>query len=82
MASQAEEQLPSYYTDLGLENFTQHIKNFDIVQNFDNLEKLAKNASSRNFIIDFGHDEAWCGFDLKQDAWVELLKAPVSYRRK
>ncbi|KAF2461069.1 hypothetical protein BDY21DRAFT_279153 [Lineolata rhizophorae] len=50
-------------------------KDFDDPYHFRDLETKIKNPSSRNFVIDFGEDSAWCGFDLAAANVDELLRS-------
>ena len=75
MGSTNDQGLPEYYQTL--ENWTtwETIKDFDNPANFDELSRAVTSARSRNFVIDFDDDHAWCGFDFDAEAYGALLKA-------
>lgn len=64
----------SRYTYLQPEQRRQ-IHNFDDFENLKTLTDRLDNGYSKDFFIDFGLDEAWCGFDLEASAWQKLLQA-------
>ncbi|KAF2094803.1 hypothetical protein NA57DRAFT_60221 [Rhizodiscina lignyota] len=68
-------ELPKYYHQLN-EGGINAFKDFDNPLNFKSLDEKARKASTRNFVIDFGDDEAWCAFDLEASAVKKLLKSP------
>lgn len=68
---------PEYYRQFGSLTFTDNIKNFDEHRNFQNLEVELRNPKSHNFVIDYGDDEAWCGFNLDGNSISKLLKSEV-----
>lgn len=51
------------------------ILDFDNVENLEKLTKKLDSEHSKNFLLDFGLDEAWCGFDLEAATWQKLLQA-------
>jgi len=67
-------QLPGYYKCI--ENRTA-IKDFDDPANFEDLSNRVRAAGARNFLLDFGVDEAWCGFDLSYISWTVVLDKSV-----
>lgn len=73
--SEAPRQLPEYYQNLDPWTIADTIRDFDDPGNFDELNRLVSNPHSRNFIVDFNDDEAWCGFDLDANSYSALLKA-------
>ncbi|KAF2089113.1 hypothetical protein K490DRAFT_39089 [Saccharata proteae CBS 121410] len=73
----APREIPEFYRDLDNDEVLRKIKDFDYAPNFHALQQKAADWRSRNFIIDFGADDAWCGFDLSEDA----LKSMVTPRR-
>jgi hypothetical protein len=73
--SEASRQLPEYYQNLNPWTIADAIRDFDDPGNFDELNRLVSNPHSRNFIVDFNDDKAWCGFDLDADSYSALLKA-------
>lgn len=73
--SAAPRQVPDYYQNLDPWSIGDTIRDFDDPGNFDELNRLVSNPHSRNFIVDFSDDEAWCGFDLDGSSYSALLKA-------
>ena len=71
-----EDQLPTYYSDLGDEEITEAFRNFDVESNFDLFDRQTRSPNSTNFCVDFGDDEAYCAFDLGSDSFERLLNAP------
>lgn len=65
--------LPEYYRNLEQWSIYDGIKDFDNPANFEELHKHVSNPRSRNFIIDFNDNEAWCGFDFEAVAYTTLL---------
>lgn len=39
--------------------------------------KLLKDSQTRNFVLDFGNDDAWCAVNLDQGDVAALLRKPV-----
>jgi hypothetical protein len=70
--------LPEYYRQLNEKSILSAFKDFDNRSNFKSLDDKVRHTRTRNFVVDFGDDEAFCGFDLEADAVKKLLKAPVS----
>lgn len=67
--------LSEYYQGLGAWPVEEAMKDFDNPDNYDELARAVMSARSRNFVVDFDDDNAWCGFDLDQDAICALLKS-------
>lgn len=80
MTTKEEEEprgdLPTYYRKLN-DSSLNAFQNFDDLSNFKSLDNKVRLTRTRNFIIDFGDDEAWCAFDLDAEPVNKLLKAPV-----
>lgn len=70
------DELPGYYYDLKDEEITAAFRNFDVERNFDLFDRQTRNPNSTNFCMDFGDDDAWCGFDLGSDSYSRLLRTP------
>ncbi|TKA57594.1 hypothetical protein B0A49_10699 [Cryomyces minteri] len=68
-------QLPEYYQDIGVTYLLQEFKNLDDRASFELFERAVGNPKTGNFVVDFGDEEAWCGFDLAVDAFNGLLEA-------
>ncbi len=77
--SHTERTLPDYYRSTGISQLQHAIKDFDNVANFRAFERHVASPISQNFMIDFGDEEAWCGFDLDASAIKSLLETPVSF---
>lgn len=68
--------LPAYYEELNDEDITAAVRNFDDENSFEQFDREIRDPTSRNFVIDFGDDEAWCGFDFESDSITRLLRSP------
>ncbi|KAF2019019.1 hypothetical protein BU24DRAFT_385819 [Aaosphaeria arxii CBS 175.79] len=71
-----ETDLPAYYHDLDDEDIVAAFRNFDDERAFDLFDRQTRDPHSSNFCIDFGDDEAYCGFDLASDSFERLLRTP------
>jgi hypothetical protein len=78
MAEAADTPLPSYYGNQKSWRIQEAVRNFDDPSNIGFFTTSVSNARSRNFFVDFGDEEAWCGFDLEAEDYASLLKTPVS----
>ncbi|KAF2145370.1 uncharacterized protein K452DRAFT_243330 [Aplosporella prunicola CBS 121167] len=67
--------LPDFYHDLQNSDITEKFRDFDDPTNFLNFQRAVADAHSRNFVIDFADDEAWCGFNLGDDEIKALVSA-------
>ncbi|KAK8193211.1 uncharacterized protein BKA78DRAFT_294601 [Phyllosticta capitalensis] len=67
--------LPDFYRSLGNNELLEKIQNLDDRHVFLDFHNRASKVSSRNFVIDFGEDEAWGGFDLSAGGLKALLDA-------
>ncbi|KAI9763886.1 MAG: hypothetical protein M1835_007699 [Candelina submexicana] len=65
--------VPEYYVQPAVPTLSAKVKNFDDREVFPRYATRAKAADSRNFVIDFGKDEAWAAFDLQLEEWLALL---------
>ncbi|KAK7727029.1 hypothetical protein SLS57_003059 [Botryosphaeria dothidea] len=68
--------VPSFYHSLHNEELLSKIKNLDDHKEFDRLQANLMLPTSRNFFVDFGDDDAWCAFDLSDDAVKALMSKP------
>ncbi|KAE9987389.1 hypothetical protein EG327_003835 [Venturia inaequalis] len=73
--STGSRELPEYYQNLRPFSIGDSMRDFDNPGTTNELNRLVMNPHSQNFIVDFGDDEAWCGFELTADAYSTLLKA-------
>ncbi|EEA20476.1 conserved hypothetical protein [Talaromyces marneffei ATCC 18224] len=48
--------------------------NIDDAHNFRQCQQTLLNSATRNFVLDFGDQDAWCGFDLQNEEFVSLMK--------
>lgn len=71
---QASDNLPEYYRKLKHVEILKGFKNFDDLSNFKSLDDRVRHSRSRNFVLDFADEQAWCAFDLEADAVSKLLK--------
>lgn len=71
-----DESRPSeYYHQVGEWPIGEAMKDFDNPENYDELARAVMSARTRNFVLDFDDDHAWCGFDLDSDAVTSLLRS-------
>jgi len=42
---------------------------------------LLEDAHTRNFVLDFGNEDAWCAVNLEREDIASLLRSPVSIDR-
>ncbi|KAF1814119.1 hypothetical protein P152DRAFT_412628 [Eremomyces bilateralis CBS 781.70] len=68
-------EAPEYYMSLDSEEISSQFKDFDDSFGFRILDERLRRAQSRNFVLDFGDDAAWCAFDLNTDAVSKLLRS-------
>ena len=74
------DQIPSYYSQFKDPTGQARFRNFDDKTTFDEYAVSVGSASSRNFVIDFGVDEAWAAFDIGQSEINGLLGSAVRGR--
>lgn len=55
--------------------------NLDDITQFKECRRLLMNEDVQNFVVDFGEEDATCGFDLTESDFAILLKSPVSLLR-
>lgn len=72
------DDLPEYYVNLGSSEINSAIRNFDNADNLDYFNAAVTSATSRNFLLDFGDEEAWCAFNLEAMHYSKLLTNTVS----
>jgi hypothetical protein len=73
-AKMDQSRISEYYH--GLEwSMSEPMKDFDNIDNYEELARAVMSARSRNFVVDFDDDHAWCGFDLDDEAISTLLKS-------
>ncbi|KAF2199018.1 hypothetical protein GQ43DRAFT_377250 [Delitschia confertaspora ATCC 74209] len=68
--------LPAYYINLDDKEIVSSFRNFDEERHFELFDREVRNPSSRNFVIDFGEDSAFCAFDLRSDSIARLIQTP------
>jgi hypothetical protein len=71
-----ERRLHEYYRNLDSIDIFDQIKDFDHGPNLEAFKVKARDARSKNFILDFSDSEAWCGFDLDAESYKLLLITP------
>ena len=69
-------RLPQYYKDINCPQLSSSLKDLDDSANLRGLERSVTDPHSRNFLVDFGDDDAWCAFDLEVDAFSRALEKP------
>lgn len=69
--------LKKYYNETNDHWIRHNFKDFDDSSDFPRLEILARSAGSKNFVLDFGHDEALITFDVGRTSLQTLLRTRV-----
>jgi hypothetical protein len=68
-----------YYSSLDYEgSLVEKFKNIDDKTQFYIAMRSLQDPLTRNFVLDFGNEEAWCASDLGTDELKRLLSKPVS----
>ncbi|KAK7615485.1 hypothetical protein JOL62DRAFT_7767 [Phyllosticta paracitricarpa] len=70
-----DRRIPEYYRSLGNAELSQKIQNLDERHVFLDFHNRASQINNRNFVVDFGEEEAWCGLDLSAGELKALLNA-------
>jgi hypothetical protein len=67
-----------YYESLAPRSSLSHkFSDIDDADNFAHCRQMLANSSTRNFVLDFGDEDAWCGFDLTNDDFEALVNSQV-----
>jgi hypothetical protein len=70
-----DESIPAeYYRSLGQWTVSERMRDFDNPEDYEELARAIMSARSRNFVLDFDDDHAWCGLGLTPEAIAALLK--------
>lgn len=78
-SNETSSPFPSYYSGLAeREYLTSKLRNLDDSAHFAECRQRLMNEASRNFVVDFGDEDAWCAFNLESNDFSTLLNAPVS----
>lgn len=72
------DRIPPYYSQIQDQNGQVRFRNFDDKAIFDEYAAYVESASSRNFVIDFGAEEAWAALDIGQYEIDRLLQSEVA----
>ncbi len=54
-------------------NISERFHNIDEVSHFRDSLALLRDAQTRNFVLDFGNEDAWCAVDLETQDLTALL---------
>ena len=54
-------------------NIKASFRNIDEAAHFKNYLTLLRDVQTRNFVLDFGNEDAWCAVDLERADLMELL---------
>ena len=71
-----DESLPKYYRDLDCSQLLLALKDLDNASNLKTVEHAVTNPYTRNFLVDFGDNDAWCAFNLDVDTFSRVLDKP------
>ena len=72
------EAFSTYYASLsGRPELGQCFRNVDQTAELDICREQLRKAATRNFLLDFGDEEAWCAIDLERDDYIAILSAGV-----
>lgn len=68
-----------YYTGLSSKRtgLDQKFRNIDDADNYAEYQTRLLDARARNFVLDFGNEDAWCAVDLQKDDWAAVMQTPV-----
>jgi hypothetical protein len=79
-SSTSTDQSPSEYYASFTDRPTLQGKFRDIDEEtcFYAYNRRLRDAQTRNFVLDFGNDDAWCAMNLRQEDFGLLLRKPVS----
>jgi hypothetical protein len=67
-----------YYMSLSLQpDLADKFSNIDDAHNFRQCQQKLLTSTTRNFVLDFGDQDAWCGFDMQKEDFVSLMKDQV-----
>lgn len=70
------DEIPQYYTELGIPRIVESLKNLDNKDDFAFCDRAVCSPSTRNFLVDFSDDEAWCMPNADAPAIDALLNEP------
>ncbi|OKL60249.1 hypothetical protein UA08_04581 [Talaromyces atroroseus] len=56
-------------------SISEQFKDIDDAHDFLRFQQMLVDKTTRNFVLDFGDEDAWCGFNLTQDDFVALMGA-------
>lgn len=74
----ASQTAAAYYASLSSQiPLSEKFRNIDDAQYFRHCQQMLMDSSTRNFVLDFGDEDAWCGFDLTKDDFVALRDSQV-----
>jgi len=71
----ASQKLPEYYLELDSPEINSKFSNFDTEESFPCSDSQVRDPLSRNFVVDFSDEEAWCAFDLSEVSIGTLVRA-------
>jgi hypothetical protein len=68
-----------YYTGLSSTRtgLDRKFKDIDDAANYAEYQTRLLDARTRNFVLDFGNEDAWCAVDLQADDFVTLMETQV-----
>lgn len=56
-------------------------RDIDDASNLKHYRALLQDPQARNFVLDFGNEDAWCAVNLDQEEIALLLRKPVCCQR-
>lgn len=59
-------------------HLSEKFHDIDDETHFQTYLHLLGNLQTRNFVLDFGNEDAWCGVNLERDDIASLLRSTVS----
>ncbi|KAF2761742.1 hypothetical protein EJ05DRAFT_507375 [Pseudovirgaria hyperparasitica] len=68
--------LPDYYQDIENLRIRQRFKDFDDPKNYERFDLDVRNPDTKNLVVDFGDDEAYCASNLNSNDIADILDAP------
>ncbi|KAH8697412.1 hypothetical protein BGW36DRAFT_167682 [Talaromyces proteolyticus] len=67
-----------YYKSISVNdsNLAERFSDIDDAASFQEKQKLLVNPATRNFVLDFGNEDAWCAGDLDENEFTALINEP------
>ena len=73
------EALPPYYQNLNSPEIRDSIKNLDDKFNYEQFCSSVIDGRSKNFVVDYGDNKAYCAFNLSAQCIKDLVTSEVRF---